>query len=147
MEYLDKIRQHFKDTQRDSFFYFYPLAEGLQGKGKFSSSNVRESLELGLQTIVTSYSTHIHWSRSSSTKQTKLIPNVRFFQSSKEVQFAYFLTYLRNPDASSPKFRFLMWFLFLPWLTKDSTSFLGTLYPELSHQEQMAMNMWSNLFF
>lgn len=32
----------FQGYSRDSFFNFCPLAEGTQGKGKFSSSDVRE---------------------------------------------------------------------------------------------------------
>lgn len=149
MEYLtNQIRQHFKGTRIDSFFYFYPLAERIQGKRKFSSSNMRKSLDLGPQTTVTSYSTHIHWSAFIFYQADKTHPKKLDFSSSKEVYSLHIFDLFKKSGCFFSKVLiFDLWFLFLPWLTKDSTSFLGILHPYLSHQKQMAMNMWSNLFF
>lgn len=86
------------------FFHFYPLVEGMQRKGEFSSSNVRESLDLGTQIIVTFYSTHIHLSEFIFYQADKAHPQkLEFSRVQKRSTVCIFLDLFKKSGCFFPK--------------------------------------------
>lgn len=148
-EILNKLNQaKFQGYSNRLIFLFLSPGRGDAGEGEILFQWCEKELGPGPSNH-SQFLQHPHpliWSLLLPSRQ-KSPPKVRFSQSSKEV-YSLHISWFEKPGCFLPQLPiFNLWFLFLPRLTKDSTSFLGILHPQLSHQQQMAMNMWSNLFF